>query len=130
MSGLFDYVASVSHTKVNMMRGTENDALEEKGYEPFMMNRAFSLYQDTVLYAAEIAKYPEIPKIMQYEFYLHSLRSKKRFSKWPKRDKLEALELIKKHYGYNAHRALEALSILTEEQINKIKEQYETGGKL
>ena len=130
MANLFEFINSISDNKTNLMRDTENDDLAEKSYEPFMVNRGLSLYVDGILYAQEMNMYPDLPKKMQYEYLLHSIRKRKRFSKWPKKEKDELIGFIQNHYKCNVQRAQEALSILTIEQINKLKEKYETGGKL
>ena len=117
----FDHVNSVSYNKKHTMRGTENDVEAEKSYDPFLTNRSLSNYPDTVMYANEINMYPDLPKIMQYEYYLHILRPKNRFSKWTKKDKNEDIELIMKVFGYNVSKARSALSLLTPDQLSEIR---------
>jgi hypothetical protein len=65
---------------------------------------------------------------MQYQFYLNSLRKKKRFSPWLRKDKVTDLENIKQYYGYSNDKASQALKILTTEQINFIKKRLDVGG--
>ena len=69
-----------------------------------------------------------IDKDMQYSFYLNSLRKKRRFSPWQKKDKVEHLDLIKKYFKYNDDKARDALRILTNDQIELIKSKLNTGG--
>jgi len=57
MSNPFDYLNSINVTKQNMMRGSENDELAEKGYNPFMVNRGLSYFQDTIALANEMNQY-------------------------------------------------------------------------
>jgi len=66
---------------------------------------------------------------MQYSFYLNSLRKKKRFSPWLRKDKIDDLECVKNYYGYSTEKALQALRILSSEQIKFIKQRLETGGR-
>ena len=73
-------------------------------------------------------KYSFIDKDMQYSFYLNTLRKKKRFSPWLRKDKVTDLEIIKQYYGYSNEKASNALKILTPEQINFIKQRLEIGG--
>jgi hypothetical protein len=80
------------------------------------------------MYANEMNKYSFLQKDMQYSFYLNSLRKKKRFSPWLRKDKVTDLEIIKQYYGYSNEKASNALKILTPEQINYIKQRLETGG--
>ena len=50
----FDYINSINFTKKNLMRGTENDDLAEKGYVPYITNKTLSYFTDTLLYANEM----------------------------------------------------------------------------
>ena len=43
----FDYVNSINNHK-NIMVDTENDELAERGYNPYIVNRQFSYFIDTV----------------------------------------------------------------------------------
>jgi hypothetical protein len=65
---------------------------------------------------------------MQYSFYLNTLRKKKRFSPWLRKDKVTDLEIIKQYYGYSNEKASQALKILTPEQISYIKQRLDIGG--
>ena len=69
-----------------------------------------------------------LDKDMQYQFFLNSLRKRKRFSPWLKKDKVENLNIVKKYYGYSNEKALQALRLLTNEQLKFIKQRLETGG--
>jgi hypothetical protein len=74
-------------------------------------------------------KYNFLDKDIQYSFYLNTLRKKKRFSPWLRKDKVTDLECVKKYYGYSNEKASQALKILTSEQISFIKQRLEIGGK-
>ena len=83
---------------------------------------------DCIMYANEMNINPNLDKKLQYDFYLNTLRSKKRFSPWLKKEEQQNLELIKSYYGYSNEKARQALSLLTEEQITFIRNKLETGG--
>ena len=87
----FDYINSINFTKKNLMRGTENDELAEKGYVPYITNKTLSYFTDTLLYANEMNRYHFLDNKLQYEFYLNSIRKKKRFAKWAKADNNDAV---------------------------------------
>ena len=80
------------------------------------------------MFANEMNMYNSIDKKLQYDFYLNSLRKKKRFSPWLRKDKVTDLEIIKQYYGYSNEKASNALKILTPEQINFIKQRLDIGG--
>ena len=69
-----------------------------------------------------------LDKDLQYSFYLNTLRKKKRFSPWLRKDKVTDLEIIKQYYGYSNDKASQALKILSPEQINFIKQRLDIGG--
>lgn len=125
MSNPFDFLNSINQTKVNLM---QEDHLAEKDYNPFIVNRGLSYFQDTVALANEMNKHHDLPKKLQYEFYLNIVRPRKRFSKWFKKEEDGDLDLIKEYYGYSNRQALQALSILTKDNIQVIKQKLEKGG--
>ena len=128
MSNPFDYLNSINTTKENMMRDTENDYLAEKNYNAFMVNRGLSYFYDTIVYANEMNRYHEIDHKLQYEFLLHGVREKKRFSKWFKPEQDADFEAVKEYYSFNNHKTLQALDILSEFEVKTIKEKLEKGG--
>ena len=129
MSNPFVYVDSVSHSKKNLMRGSANDELAEKGYKPFLTNRSLSYHQDTVLYANEMNMRPHLDNLLQYEFLLNSLRKRKRYAKWAKDKPDESVEMIMEYYGYGRSKAEEALRVLTDAQLAMIEVALDKGGK-
>jgi len=129
VSNPFVYVDSVSYTKKNLMRGTANDELAEKGYKPFLANKALSYHQDAILYANELNRRPQLDNKLQYEFLLNSLRKRKRYAKWQKKVDDVSLELIMEYFGYGRAEALQAMKVLTDEQLAMIEVALDKGGK-
>ena len=125
MTELKDWLNSINFNKKNIL---EEDPSVIKEYPPFIVNRCLSNHVDAIMFANEMNKYPNLDKDMQYSFYLNSLRKRKRFSPWLRKDKVTDLEIIKQYYGYSNEKALQALKILTKEQIEFIKQRLETGG--
>ena len=86
-------------------------------------------FADTILYANEMNRRSFIDKKLQNDFLLNTIRSKKRpFVKWAKSDKSEDIQCIKTVYGFSDTKALEALRLLTDEQIQQLKEKTGIGG--
>jgi hypothetical protein len=123
---LKDWLNSINFTKENL---TEENPDLIKEYAPFIINKCLSGQIDTILFANEMNKNHHLDKDMQYSFYLNSLRKRKRFSPWLRKDKIIDLECVKKYYGYSNEKASQALKILTKEQINFIKKRLDIGGK-
>ena len=125
MTELKDWLNSVNFTKENLV---EEDPDAIKKYHPYIINRCLSGHLDCVLFANEMNKYSFLDKDMQYSFYLNTLRKKKRFSPWLRKDKVTDLEIIKQYYVYSNEKAANALKILTPDQIKFIKQRLDTGG--
>ena len=125
MTELKDWLNSINQTKKNLI---DEDPSLEKEYSPYIINRIFSGHLDAVMFANEMIRYHFLPKKMQYSFYLNSLRVKKRFSPWLRKDEIKDLDLVKRYYGYSNEKAKQALKILTKDQLNFIKSTFETGG--
>ena len=125
MTELKDWLNSINFNKENLI---EEDPSTIKDYAPYIINRCLSGNIDSILFANEMNKYSFLDKDMQYSFYLNTLRKKKRFSPWLRKDKVTDLEIIKQYYGYSNEKASNALKILTPEQIKFIKQRLETGG--
>ena len=118
---LKDWLNSINFTKEDY-----SDSI--KDYPPYIINRCLSGHIDCILFANEMNLHHSLDKDMQYSFYLNSLRKKKRFSPWLRKDKVTDLEIIKQYYGYSNEKALSALKILTPDQINFIKQRLDIGG--
>ena len=121
---LKDWLNSINFNKENLME----DPAVKKDYPPYIINRCLSGHLDCIMFANEMNKYSFLDKDMQYSFYLNTLRKKKRFSPWLRKEKVTDLEIIKQYYGYSNEKASNALKILTPEQIKFIKQRLETGG--
>ena len=106
-----------------------DDLDAERKYPPYIINRCLSSFTDTVLYANEMNKNSHLPKRLQYDFFINSVKPRKRFSPWTKKDSIDYLELVKEYYGYNDDKALQALRILTKDQLDHIKKALSKGGK-
>ena len=121
MTELKDWLNSINFNKEDL-----SDDIRE--YTPYIINRCLSGYLDCILFANEMNRYHFLDKDMQYTFYLNTIRKKKRFSPWLRKDKVSDLEYVKRYYGYNNENATQALKILSHEQIEFIKQKPDIGG--
>jgi hypothetical protein len=110
-----------------MMRDSENDELAEKGYNAYLVNRGLSYFSDTISLANEMNRYHFLDKKMQYEFLLHIVRKRKRFSKWFKKEENETLEFLSEYYNCSHTKAKDIMSVLTDDQISTMRENYLKG---
>lgn len=121
----FDYVNAILQNKSNLITDSET---EEK-YSPFLTNRSLSYHMDCLAFANEMNRRHFLDKKMQFDFLLNTVRSKKRpFAKWIKSEKSEDIECVKQVFGFSDKKAYEALALLSDEQIQKLKEKTDTGG--
>jgi hypothetical protein len=118
---LKDWLNSINFTKEDLSENIKN-------YSPYIINRCLSGHIDCIMYANEMNINHHLDKDMQYSFFLNTIRKRKRFSPWLRKDEIKDLECVKQYYGYSNEKASQALKILSKEQINFIKKRLEIGG--
>ena len=123
---LGDWLNSINQFKKNLM---DEDPSVEKSYPQVIINKALSAHTDAVLFANEMNKNWELPKKMQYDFYINSLRPRRRFSPWTKKESIEYLDEVKEYYGITYTKALEAIRVLSQDQLEQIRKIVNKGGK-
>tara|TARA_R110000868_G_scaffold222539_4_gene474409 strand:- start:193 stop:570 length:378 start_codon:yes stop_codon:yes gene_type:complete len=121
----FEYLNSINSSKKDIMV----DDLAEKSYNAFMINRSLSYFYDTALYANEMNFHHNLDNKLQYHYYINSIRSRRRFSKWFKKSEPDAVEVIKEYYGYSNEKARQVLLLLPDNKINELKKRLYKGGK-
>ena len=121
----FEFIKSINETKKDIMV----DDVSEKGYNPFIINRNFSHFNDTVLYANEMNRYHHLDHRLLFDFFINIIKKKKRWSKWIKPQDINNLELIKQHYGYSNDKAKSVLQLFNNEQIEELKRKGLKGGR-
>jgi len=121
----FEYVNAINTTKKDIMV----DDITEKAYNPFIINRSLSYFNDTVLMANEMNINHHLDNRLQFDFFINIVRKKKRFSKFMKPETVSDVEVVKEYYGYNNEKARQALSLLTSEHINELKKKVYKGGR-
>ena len=126
MADLKDWLNSINFNKNNLI---EEDPSVIKDYAPYIINRCLSGNLDCIMFVNEMNKYSFLDKDIQYTFYLNTLRKKKRFSPWLRKDKVTDLQSVKQYYGYSNEKASQALKILSKQQLDYIKQRLETGGR-
>jgi len=107
-----------------------DDETWAKKYPPYVINKCLSMFYDCIAQANEMNGYHFLDKKVQFNFYINSIRKRKRFGgKWLSQSKLKNLEYVKEYYGYSNEKAKAALKILDDEQINTIKSSLNKGGR-
>ena len=121
----FDYLNAINYTKKDVMV----DDIAEKQYNPFMVNRGLSYFQDTVLMANEMNQYAHMDNRLQFDFLINIVRKRKRFSKWNKPEVATDLDVIKEYYGYSNEKARMVHNLLTDDQITELRRKVFKGGR-
>ena len=124
---LKDYLKSINKTKENLM--DNDDELWVKKYPPFIINKCLAPFPDTVHLVNEMNVNHHLDSTLQYDFLLNSLRPRERYTPWLKAKKIKNLDYVKEYYGYSNEKAKVALDILSDEQIETIKNSLSKGGK-
>ena len=123
---LKEWLNSINITKNNLI---DEEPDLEKQYPSYIVNRCMSGHIDAILLANEMNKRPNLPKKLQYDFFLNSLRKRKRYSPWLRKEEIENLDFVKRYYGYSNEKAKQVLNILTREQLSFIRDRLENGGR-
>ena len=123
---LKEYLNSINFTKEDLMK--DEDPMWEKKYPAFIVNKCLAGHIDAIIFSNEMNMNAHLDPKLQYDFYLNSLRKKKRFSPWLRKDKIKDLDAVKKYYGNSNEKATQALKILNKEHIDFIKKRIDVGG--
>lgn len=119
---LFDYVKSVNKHDGQLELDSE--------YIPYVINKAFSTYYDTIFYANCMNLNPVLDNQMQYDFYYNIVpKNPKRFAKYPKRETDKYILIVKEYYNCSFQKAKEIVPILNDEQLLYLQNALNKGGK-
>ena len=99
------------------------------GYNPYLTNRAFAYHMDTILYAEEMNQYSDLSPDLQYDFYYYAVRKSDRYGFPPKPQQENHLELVMDYFSISKQKAMDALRLLTLDDINDIMMSTDKGGR-
>lgn len=117
----FDYINAITQTKQKFDDYT--------AYSPFVTNKTFSFFPDTIQIANMMNMHSTLDNKLQFEFYLNTVRKQKRFTgKWPKHEVSDIVKFLCATYNMSSSKAHQAVAALTKEQIEQIKTIIIKGG--
>lgn len=122
---LKDFLSSINHSKKPLL---DNDEGAVKFYKPFIVNKCLSYFADTLFHANEMNCHPWLNPKTQFDFHRFSIRKKKRYSEWMRKETEENIAIIKEVYGYTESKAIEVLNILSPSDLEVIKASLYKGG--
>ena len=121
----FDFVKSVSYDKKDLMV----DEVEEKAYQPFLLNKSLSYHQDSIFLTNEMNVRHGADNRLQYMFFLNTLRKRQRFSQWSKPYISKKIDTVKQYYQISIREAKDYVNLLSDKQVRELKNRMKTGGK-
>jgi len=122
---LNDFLKDINSGKNNILR---IDPEAHVDYEPYVVNMILANSIDAVLTIDVLNKYPSVDKQMQYDFLIHSLPKRNRWSKHHKKTNDDEINLISEFYNVNNAVAMTYLELLTTDQIQTIRDTHIEGG--
>jgi hypothetical protein len=120
----FEFIRSINEKK----RVKDTDLIDREYYS-FIVNMGLSLFPDTIFYANQMNINPHLSNRKQYDFFFYSIKKRKRFKKWPKKNNIngENIRLISSTYKYNVSRSKEILKLLSDDDIENLKNNNKEG---
>ena len=115
----FDYVKSINQ---------KTPQYDLSGYNPFLTNRAFAYHLDTILFAEHMNQCHSLGPDLQYDFYYYAVRKGMRFGFPPKQEDDPNLAVVMEYFKFSKQKALEALRVLTLDDISDIIASMDRGG--
>ena len=119
--GVFDYVKNI-----NTKKGYDYDL---SGYVPFLTNRAFAGFIDTIMFAEQMNQAHALGPQLQYDFYYYGIRKGSRFAKIPKPVDPPGLDIVMEYYNYSRQKALEVMHLLDKNAMLNIAKSLDKGGR-
>jgi hypothetical protein len=122
---LFDVILPSINNKTENLFDIDIDI--EKEYSSYIVNKAFSFGLDSLIYANCMNYYCNLPRKMQYDFYYYGLDKRKRWNKWIKEEKIEAIDRVKEYYNCSLKKARQYMTILNDNDLKIIYEKTNKG---
>ena len=124
---LSDYLNAINVSKEPLLDISES--YTKQSYPPFVVTRCLSSFPDTLFAANEMNTRPLIDSKMHFDFLRGAVRPRKRFSKWLKREDDSRVAALVEYYGMSSRKAREALSVLSEADLEEIVAAVDKGGR-
>jgi hypothetical protein len=121
----FDFANAINHSKENLIV----DDWSEKQYNAWIVNKSLSYGADTVIYANEMNSRPHLERRLQFDFLINTVRPRKRYNKWLKAETVDVLATVQEYYGYSIDKARQVLPLLSDAQLEHMKNKLNRGGK-
>lgn len=110
-------------TYINMINAGVDKPIEvdDKVYSQFIVNRSFSLHQDTIAIVNEVNKFGKITNQMHFDFLCNMIRPRRRFGKWPKPKMRDEAVTISKYLGVSMRQAYDMVGLFDEDELKQFE---------
>jgi hypothetical protein len=116
----FEFIDAVGASKIDVVANSDDPSEAIKKYSPWLSNKHFSYFNDSVLHANEMNISHGLDPYLQYRYYLSVLPPRKRFTKWSSITDGDSVAAVSEWYGINRRRAREAIKILPKSAVEDI----------
>lgn len=99
------------------------------GYNPFLTNRAFAGFIDTIHFAEQMNQHHRLAPDLQYDFYYYGIRKGSRFDPVPKREDPVGLDIVMAYFKYSRQKAMEVLGLLSHDDLLNMNSSMDKGGR-
>lgn len=120
---VMDVLANISSSDTTM-------EYHESDYKQRVINKGLSYFIDSILYVNEVNQRHYLSNKQHYDYLFNSLRKKKRFSKWHKKTPVDNVDLVMQSYKYSQTKAEEAIKLLSDAQIDELRDRLDQGGRV
>jgi hypothetical protein len=117
------YLTDISYVKSGII--DQDGATDD--YSPYIINEVLSRFSDCIFHVNAVNRYPNMNKKAHFKYLMYSLRSRKRFDVFDKPVIHPDFEVVQEYYNYSYEKTLEALKILTPDNIEIIKQRSDPG---
>jgi hypothetical protein len=124
---IWDYLNAVNKSKDESVL---RDADFDKQYNAFLINRALSQHEDTVLAANLMNERAHLPVDLQFRFLLNTVRARFRKSDWLKHTVSDDLKAVAEYYGCSVRQARGIVSLHSSAQLTTIYARIDKGEKV
>ena len=100
----------------------------EREYVPYVINKYFSYHQDCVSDANDMNFYPFLSKKMQFDYFINSLRKRKRRLLWESERVTEEVSLVKEYFKTSLSKAKDIYKLMGNEDMGVIRKRLFKGG--
>ena len=121
---------SVMDILANISSSDTTVEYHESDYKQRVINKGLSYFIDSILYVNEVNQRHYLTNKQHYDYLFNSLRKKKRFSKWHKKTPVDNVDLVMQSYKYSQTKAEEAIKLLSDAQIDELRDRLEQGGRV